>query len=63
MHHCAYQPHVAAMEAIVSLRIPYLRRSTVRFATSIGRRLVRRWARREANRLLEEQLLDLEARA
>lgn len=47
----------------MSLRIPYLRRSTARFATSIGRRFARRWARREANRLLEEQLLDLEARA
>jgi hypothetical protein len=51
------------MEAIVSLRIPYLRRTSARFATSIGRRFARRWARREANRLLEEQLLDLEARA
>jgi len=51
------------MEAFVSLRIPYLRRTSVRFATSIGHRLARRWARREAQRLLAEQLLELEARS
>lgn len=47
----------------MSLRIPYLRRTSARFATSIGRRFARRWTRREANRLLDEQLLELEARA